>query len=208
MDANRVACAPVNDPRQRCLITLRGLCAMTRCCWRLRSVSRRPGSGQRRAVALDAGARMGSSCRPSVVFGHDKLYPTQAIRPGARSSLQGSGHRHHREHERRSAIHLRPGLAQLPAQGIAGRSHECHGSQDCAGQRHHRGRLHEQFEPHHLPRPRRPTIGCLRCRRGTAIVVALMDAAWECAVASLPFVSHRNGVPGRKGTFCAPLRMR
>ncbi len=82
MDANRVARAPVNDLRQRCLITLRGLCAMTRCCWRLRSVSRRPGSGQRRAVALDAGARMGSSCRPSVVFGHDKLYPTQAIRPG------------------------------------------------------------------------------------------------------------------------------
>ncbi|MDB0573997.1 hypothetical protein LBW59_25020 [Ralstonia solanacearum] len=33
-------------------------------------------------MALDAGVRMGSSCRPSVVFEHDKLYPTQAIRPG------------------------------------------------------------------------------------------------------------------------------
>lgn len=98
--------------------------------------------------------------------------------------------------------------AQLPAQGIAGRSHECHGSNDCAGQRHHRGRLYEQFERHHLPRPRRPAIGCLRCRRGAAIVAALMEAAWECAAASLLFVSHRNGVPEREDTFRAPSRMR
>ncbi len=59
IDANRVARAPVDDPHQRCLITLGSLRAMTPCCWRLRSVGRRPCSGQQRAEAFDAGARMG-----------------------------------------------------------------------------------------------------------------------------------------------------